>query len=206
MNNVVQSVLDAAGVQALRIENLWWLMFWMSVAVWFAVIGFLALAVRRAGGTPDDHSVVDPGSDAGRLRAVAIATGLTVATLFAVLIASVMTGRAVASQRDETGLLINVKASQWWWDIEYQHPDPSQRVRSANELHLPLGRTAAINLTGNDVIHSFWVPNLHGKQDPWTRSLPVAACRQAGDVSRPVRRVLRRATRTHGVYRHRRIQ
>jgi cytochrome c oxidase subunit 2 len=165
MQNVVQSALDAAGIQAVRIENLWWLLFWVSVAVWVIVIGSLALAVRRANRTPGDHTVVDPGSDAARLRAVAIATGLTVVTLFGLLVASVVTGRAVAGQRDQTGIVINVKAYQWWWDFEYQHPDPSQRVRTSNELHLPLGRTAAINLTGNDVIHSFWVPSLHGKMD-----------------------------------------
>jgi cytochrome c oxidase subunit 2 len=165
MKNVIQSALDGAGVQALRIENLWWLMFWVSVAVWVLVIGYVALAVRRASRIPGDHTVVEPGSDARRLRAVAIATGVTVLTLFGLLTASVVTGRAVASQRDETGLVIKVKAAQWWWDIEYQHPDPSQRVRTSNELHLPLGRTAAINLTGNDVVHSFWVPSLHGKMD-----------------------------------------
>jgi len=35
----------------------------------------------------------------------------------------------------------------------------------ANELHLPVGRPVRIQLKSNDVIHSFWVPNLHGKMD-----------------------------------------
>ena len=43
--------------------------------------------------------------------------------------------------------------------------DPSKIMRTANELHLPVGVPARIILQSNDVIHSFWVPNLAGKQD-----------------------------------------
>jgi cytochrome c oxidase subunit 2 len=38
-------------------------------------------------------------------------------------------------------------------------------VRTANEIHVPVGRPVAIDLKSRDVIHSFWVPNLHGKMD-----------------------------------------
>ena len=36
---------------------------------------------------------------------------------------------------------------------------------TANEIHLPVGVPARISLRSNDVIHSFWIPNLAGKQD-----------------------------------------
>jgi cytochrome c oxidase subunit 2 len=39
------------------------------------------------------------------------------------------------------------------------------RVRTANELRLPVGRPVHIHLQSIDVIHSFWVPTLHGKRD-----------------------------------------
>jgi cytochrome c oxidase subunit 2 len=140
-------------------------MFWVSVAVWVIVVVFVALAARRAhraGGTDDP---LQPGSDRSLLQSVGIATAATIVILFGLLIASVVTGRAMSAQRDETALLIRVTGYQWWWDVEYQHPDPSQRVRTANELHIPAGRTVAIKLLGADVIHSFWVPTLHGKMD-----------------------------------------
>jgi cytochrome c oxidase subunit 2 len=38
-------------------------------------------------------------------------------------------------------------------------------VRTANEIHLPAGAPVHLELTSDDVIHSFWVPNLHGKRD-----------------------------------------
>jgi cytochrome c oxidase subunit II len=49
--------------------------------------------------------------------------------------------------------------------VEYDNQTPSLRVTSANELHLPVGRDIVVTLKAADVIHSFWVPNLHGKVD-----------------------------------------
>ena len=43
--------------------------------------------------------------------------------------------------------------------------DPSRILVTANELHIPVGRPVMIRGTSNDVIHSFWVPNLQGKRD-----------------------------------------
>jgi cytochrome c oxidase subunit 2 len=36
---------------------------------------------------------------------------------------------------------------------------------TANEIHVPVGRTIEMRVTSADVIHSFWVPNLAGKID-----------------------------------------
>jgi cytochrome c oxidase subunit 2 len=49
--------------------------------------------------------------------------------------------------------------------VRYHFHDSSRNIRTANELHLPVGVPATITLRSNDVIHSFWVPNLAGKQD-----------------------------------------
>jgi cytochrome c oxidase subunit 2 len=62
-------------------------------------------------------------------------------------------------------LSITVTANQWWWDITYNSADASKTLRTANELHLPVGIPVRIQLKSNDVIHSFWVPSLGGKQD-----------------------------------------
>ena len=49
--------------------------------------------------------------------------------------------------------------------VRYLSDDPSQIVTTANEIHIPVGRPVMIRGTSHDVIHSFWVPNLHGKRD-----------------------------------------
>ncbi len=58
-------------------------------------------------------------------------------------------------------LEIRVVGHQWWWEFQY----PELGVSTANELHLPRGRTANLTLASADVIHSFWVPRLGGKRD-----------------------------------------
>ena len=42
---------------------------------------------------------------------------------------------------------------------------PNEVVNSPNELHIPVGIPVVIRAMSRDVIHSFWVPNLHGKRD-----------------------------------------
>lgn len=158
MPAIFQSALHPAGPQAASISNLWWLMFWTCTAVYVVVIGVLFVAVWRRRGDK-------PTSERRLLHSVVGATAVTVVILFGLLFASVATGRAVASLGSAESLVIEVTGNQWWWDVTYHNPNPSLSVRTANELHVPVGRQVRIQLKSNDVIHSFWVPNLHGKMD-----------------------------------------
>ncbi len=58
-------------------------------------------------------------------------------------------------------LQVEVVGHQWWWEFRY----PQYGVVTANELYLPVGRTANFALTTKDVLHSFWIPQLNGKRD-----------------------------------------
>lgn len=60
-----------------------------------------------------------------------------------------------------TALRVEVAGRQWWWEFKY----PDLNITTANELHLPVGQTAAFHLNAPDVIHSFWIPRLGGKRD-----------------------------------------
>lgn len=89
-----------------------------------------------------------------------IAVGLAVLTVM-----SFLTDRSNAAVAMKPQLIVTVTANQWWWDVQYMTPEASKIIRTANEIHLPVGVRAEITLQSNDVIHSFWVPNLAGKQD-----------------------------------------
>lgn len=58
-------------------------------------------------------------------------------------------------------LKVKVTASQFWWRFNYE----SSGVETAGELHLPKGKKVLLELNSEDVIHSFWVPQLGGKMD-----------------------------------------
>jgi cytochrome c oxidase subunit 2 len=60
---------------------------------------------------------------------------------------------------------IRIIGHQWWWEIQYLNDEPSKQFTTANELHLPVGRAVNIEVETRDVMHSFWVPALHGKVD-----------------------------------------
>jgi len=55
---------------------------------------------------------------------------------------------------------IYVVARQWMWKLE--HPDGRREI---DELHLPRGQPVRLVMTSQDVIHSFYVPELRIKQD-----------------------------------------
>jgi cytochrome c oxidase subunit 2 len=159
MPTTIQSALHPAGPGAASISDLWWLMFWTCTVVYLLVMTALVMAIRRhreGENAPAERTLV---------RSVVGASAVTVVILFALLVASVTTGRAVGAVTSSNPMVIAITGNQWWWDVEYHNPLPSLRTRTANELHLPVGRPVRILLTSNDVIHSFWVPNLHGKMD-----------------------------------------
>jgi cytochrome c oxidase subunit II len=154
---VAQSVLDPAGPQSGAIEWLWWLIFYMTAAVFIAVMVVLAVAVRRRS--------IRQSSDVIMARWVVAASVGTVSILFVWLVASVFVGQTIASPRIADAVTINVTGRQWWWQFEYSDTLPSNRFRTANEIVIPVGRPIVVNVTSRDVIHSLWVPNLHGKRD-----------------------------------------
>ncbi len=55
---------------------------------------------------------------------------------------------------------ITMIGRQWMWDVRH----PSGR-REFNTLHVPIGQDIAVQLSSEDVIHSFYVPALRVKQD-----------------------------------------
>jgi len=58
-------------------------------------------------------------------------------------------------------LVVDVTGRQWFWDVYY----PAQHIRTANEIHIPVGETVTVDVGSGDVIHSLWIPELNRKID-----------------------------------------
>ena len=56
---------------------------------------------------------------------------------------------------------VRINGHRWWWEVEY----PDLGITTANQIYVPVGQAVKIELTSNDVIHSFWVPQLQFKRD-----------------------------------------
>jgi cytochrome c oxidase subunit 2 len=162
--DVIQSVLAPAGTQSTSIHTLWTLMFWVTAIVFVVTLAFVAIALFR-GRERRRHDETAATSEAALTRSVAAAVVLTSVILVGLLAVSVGTGRTVASLHASSAVTIAVTGHQWWWEIEYEDAQPDQRVRTANEIHIPTSRPIVFKVTSRDVIHSFWAPNLQGKRD-----------------------------------------
>lgn len=155
----IQSSLDSTGSYASNIERLWWIFFWVSVVVYAAVVMATVYATfhRR-------HSHGELASEKRATGVITAATGVTVVTLFALLVSSILTGRSIA-ELPATPVDVVLTAKQWWWQVEYTDGEKDKHFITANELTIPVGVPVMVRLRSSDVIHSFWIPNLHGKRD-----------------------------------------
>jgi cytochrome c oxidase subunit II len=166
-----QSVIDPAGPQSGRIDTLWWSFFWLLGTIFIVVMILTVMTLgRRHRGFEQEplertHKPSEQ-TDSSLRRVIAGATITTIVILFVLIVASSLTGKANSElQEKKNPLTIQVTGNQWWWAVQYLNGDPTQNLSTANEIHIPVGRPVQIRGVSNDVIHSFWVPNLNGKRD-----------------------------------------
>ena len=152
------SALNPKGPAAERIAGVWWLMFGLATAVYVVVAGLIVAAAMRGRRIPEGEERPSRITDSGFIwlggvvAPAVILGGLAVVTVNA----------TNDLRRVEPGALrIEVTGYRWWWDVRY----PDDGVVTANEIHIPVGRTVEVKLASADVIHSFWVPQLNVKQD-----------------------------------------
>jgi cytochrome c oxidase subunit 2 len=82
--------------------------------------------------------------------------------LFALTLSTIpATSPARATTSSPHALTVEVTGRQWFWDVEY----PKAGVRTANEIHIPVGEPVEEVAHTDDVIHSLWVPQLNRKID-----------------------------------------
>jgi cytochrome c oxidase subunit II len=152
-----QSTLHAAGDGARRTEGLWWLMFWISMAVFAEVMLLLGWALWRR----RRRTAKVRGGDA-----MGLITVLGVVAPFIILVVVYGIGLrdldALAAPPQKPAVTVDVIGHQWWWEIHY--PDRAGAV-TANEMHIPVGESVLVRLRTADVQHSFWVPQLMPKTD-----------------------------------------
>jgi cytochrome c oxidase subunit II len=153
------STLDPQGPGAAQIATLWWVVLGLGAAVYLVVLGLFLFALWRGQQPPS------PGPAQARRDTRLIVWGGIILPALVLVVLFVFTANTLRalSTTPVLGqeLVIQVVGRQWWWEIRY----PQQGIETANELHLPAGQPVKIELLAQDVIHSFWVPQLQGKLD-----------------------------------------
>jgi len=159
-----QSALDPRGPHAEHLARLFWIFLAVCSFVWIAVMVVLLIGtLRRTLPRPNPLSL-DPAQERRSTLVVGGAVAATVLTMIALTAISYLSQRHVFA-REKAAVTIKVTGLQWWWDVRYEADSPDQTVTTANEIHVPVGEPVTVKLAATDVIHSFWVPSLFGKQD-----------------------------------------
>jgi cytochrome c oxidase subunit 2 len=159
-----QSAMNPMGTEAHELRNLIWLFTVVAAVVWVLVMLVLAGAIIRR--RPPASAPISPSAGSERRTTVAVSSAVvaTVLVIGALTFESYLVTRQLYASGREP-LVVRVRGYQWWWEITYADPRPARVFSTANEIHVPVGRQVSIDLAAADVIHSFWVPNLAGKQD-----------------------------------------
>lgn len=149
---------------ATPVVHLGWGLIVISLAVLVIVSALLVIAIVRHQRRRMSDPLPPPTRDLAGVRAIYFGVAVTVVLLIISATWTMETLAALAPPR-HPGMTIEVHGHQFWWEFRYLGTTPDQTFTTANEIHLPVGVPVRFLVTGDDVIHSFWVPQLAGKTD-----------------------------------------
>ena len=170
---VAQTTLIGHGPASSKIAHLSWFMSILFLVITLIMWALLGWGFMKRRGTLAEHAPVDAGGGQMWIAIGGLAIPLIVLTVLFVLGLNLLTdfpihgmhggmdSNAMQTMKPE----IRITGHQWWWEIEYLNADKSKQVTTANELHLPAHRPVNIEVITADVMHSLWIPALHGKVD-----------------------------------------
>jgi cytochrome c oxidase subunit 2 len=147
---------NPASKEAERIHFVYWFTTVICIGVFAVVASVLTYSVWKFRARPDDDSDGPPIHGHTKLEIIWTAIPAVLVTAISIVSAIVL---AQNSKAGADPLVVKVTAVQFAWKFTYPNG------RSYGFLTLPKGRHVKLDITANDVIHSFWSPELSQKQD-----------------------------------------
>lgn len=153
----IPSALEPKGHNSAYVEGIWWYLFITATVVFVVVMSLMVIGLLRRG----KSATAGEETNDNRLKPLFI-FGM-IATALILILTVGFTFRAfnvLSSPAGDSRLTFEVIGKQFWWEIRYNNV-----AISANELRIPVGETVRLELRSDNVIHSFWVPQLTYKRD-----------------------------------------
>ena len=129
----------------------------IGTTVFVIVEGFLIFSIIRFARLPGDDGDGPPVR--GNVKLEVFWTAVPAVTVIIIAFLSYQVLVAVDLPRPGE-MVVEVTARQFSWEFYYPDADVT-----AQELHIPLGKTVLLKMHSEDVIHSFWVPAFRMKKD-----------------------------------------
>jgi cytochrome c oxidase subunit 2 len=160
-----QRILSPAGPAGASLARLGWFVLILSLVVLGVMWLILALVLTRPRGSLDEHEPADTGGGQSWIFIGGFAFPAAVLAIMYIAGLDSMSHFPLSGGMNTKDAEIRIVGHQWWWELQYLGGPLNEHFTTANEIHIPAGRTVDIDLASEDVIHSFWVPALHGKVD-----------------------------------------
>jgi cytochrome c oxidase subunit 2 len=141
-----------------EIGHLFDILIWLGTIVFVFVEALLLYTIWRFRRRSDNDR---PEHVHGNTTLEILWTAIPALILAFIAVPTVRTIFSTQAKASADALQVEVIGHQWWWEFRY----PQYKITTANELYLPVGRKVNFTLKSNDVIHSFWIPQLGGKRD-----------------------------------------
>jgi cytochrome c oxidase subunit 2 len=146
----------AAGKEAQRIHWVFWFTTAIAIGVFSVVAAVIVFSVWKFRARPDDDSDGPPTHGHTTLEIWWTAIPAVLVTAISIVSAIVLAQNGNAGSNP---LKVQVTARQFAWSFTYPNG------KTYGSLTIPEGRSTQLDITAEDVIHSFWVPELSQKQD-----------------------------------------
>lgn len=142
------------------VADLFWIVTGVAAVVFVVVEALLIFAVIRYRRRFPDET---PEQIEGNTRLEVIWTIIPALILLA-LFGLTLRVLQVQYNAPADAFVVEVTGHQWFWEFNYPETEVTVNSRS-DDLYLPADEPVVLEIRSNDVIHSFWVPELSGKMD-----------------------------------------
>jgi len=155
------SILDTHGPIASSEGTVFWVILGIATFVFLAVEGALVFSIIRYRERPNADN---PQQIHGNTKLELLWTVIPTVFLVVILVFTIRGLLQVAPEAepaDANKVTVTAIGHQWWWEFYY----PKYGISTADTLEIPTNTVVHVYLYSNNVIHSFWVPQLTGKTD-----------------------------------------
>lgn len=155
------SILDTHGPVASSEGTVFWVILGIATFVFLAVEGALIFSIVRYRERPNAGN---PQQIHGNTKLEMLWTVIPTIFLVVILVFTIRGLLDVAPESepaDANKVTVTAIGHQWWWEFYY----PKYNISTADTLEIPTNTIVHVNLYSNNVIHSFWIPQLTGKTD-----------------------------------------
>lgn len=154
----MRSIFSSATLEAERLHTLDVYFIIAALGIFLLVAALVVYNSVKFMDKGDGHEPEQTSSNL-KLEAAMIGGPTILVVLFFFL--TVNTTRAILPPEGQRTPAVRIIGHQWWWEAAY----PGTDVKTANEIHLPVGQPLLIEGTSADVIHDWWVPSFGEKMD-----------------------------------------